>query len=81
MLIWCEILKPMFSSRFFLRLALLLFWYHFIGPVLSLAPAVPVFLEDVARQAKLNFLNVSSGTMHNDFIIETTGNGARDFRL
>jgi hypothetical protein len=45
-----------------------------------LSPVLSIF-EDVARQAKLNFLNVSSGTMHNDFIIETTGNGARDFRL
>jgi hypothetical protein len=70
MLIWCEILKPMFSSRFFLRLALLLLLAVTIsyaqapgtttsGP-LAVEPGV-IHFEDVARQAELNFLNVSGG--------------------
>jgi hypothetical protein len=85
MLIWCEILKPMFSARFFLRLALLLLLAVTIsyaqapgttrsGP-LAVEPGV-IHFEDVARQAELNFLNVSGGTVHKEFIIETTGNGA-----
>ena len=75
----------MFSSRFFLRLALLLLLAVTIsyaqapgttksGP-LAVEPGV-IHFEDVARQAKLNFLNVSGGTVHKEFIIETTGNGA-----
>jgi hypothetical protein len=86
MLIWYEILKPMFSSRSFLRLALLLLLVVTIsyaqalgttksGP-LAVEPGV-IHFEDVARQAELNFLNVSGGTVHKEFIIETTGNGAR----
>jgi hypothetical protein len=35
-----------------------------------------VRLEDIARQAGLNALNVYGGDHHKEFIIETTGNGA-----
>jgi hypothetical protein len=85
LLIWCEILKPMFSSRFFPRLARFLLLAVTIsyaqapgttksGP-LAVEPGV-IHFEDVARQAELNFLKVSGGTVHKEFIIETTGNGA-----
>jgi hypothetical protein len=72
----------MFSSRFFLRLALLLLLAVTIsyaqapgatksGP-LVVEPGV-VHFGDVARQVELNFLNVSGGTVHKEFIIEHHG--------
>ena len=49
-------------------------WTTKSGP-LAVEPGV-IHFEDVARQAELNFLNVWGGTVHKEFIIETTGNGA-----